>query len=239
MISILTFIIILTLPILKISAKGELSKAENIEIILNKTFFNDPQTEEFTELIAAKGIKDSQKAIEYKQFMNHLRSAMRDPELLKLITKLYENEFTDEEIEQIRILVTNPMFIRFNEKLPNLSKQTMKAQEGIVKDLIQSYPGASIKKPEEQLVSKLTKDNFEQIFGNSSKPIVLDFYADWCIPCQALELMLESVAKDYGKEITFVKINIEEESEIAEKFQVKQLPQVLFINDGKAIRFCI
>ena len=63
---------------------------------------------------------------------------------------------------------------------------------------------------------------------------VLDFYADWCGPCQMLKPILEEVEKEHP-EVEFVKINIDEQQEIAEKYGVMSIPTLVFLNDDDEI----
>jgi len=60
----------------------------------------------------------------------------------------------------------------------------------------------------------------------NGKPCVLDFYADWCMPCKQQEVVLKDMIKDYS-DVVFYKINIEEEYELAEMFSIKSLPTII------------
>lgn len=59
---------------------------------------------------------------------------------------------------------------------------------------------------------------------------VLDFYADWCGPCQMLKPILEEIEKEHP-EVEFVPINIDEEQELAEKYEVMSIPTLVFLDD--------
>lgn len=64
--------------------------------------------------------------------------------------------------------------------------------------------------------------------------VVVDFYADWCGPCKMLGPVLEEISKE-NPDITFVKINCDEEEELAYEFKVMSIPNVFFLNDGKVV----
>ncbi|KEQ29014.1 thioredoxin [Pedobacter antarcticus 4BY] len=75
---------------------------------------------------------------------------------------------------------------------------------------------------------------FEQIMAGD-KPVVLDFYADWCGPCRALLPVLEEVGNDYAEDIVIAKINVEENPELATKFSVRSIPAVFLIKNGGVV----
>lgn len=77
--------------------------------------------------------------------------------------------------------------------------------------------------------TELTKDNFDQVVG-SSDFIILDFWAPWCGPCQSFGPVYEEVSEKYP-DITFAKINTEEEQELAGHFQIRSIPTLMIMRD--------
>ena len=77
-------------------------------------------------------------------------------------------------------------------------------------------------------IIKLTKDNFEQEVLKSEKPVLVDFYADWCGPCQMLSPIVDEVA-----DIKVGKINVDEQMELAQKYGVMTIPTLLVIKNGE------
>jgi len=65
------------------------------------------------------------------------------------------------------------------------------------------------------------------------KPVLLDFYADWCGPCQMLTPTIEKIAKEFEGKVEVRKINIDENKEIAAKFKVRSIPTLFFVKEGK------
>jgi len=63
---------------------------------------------------------------------------------------------------------------------------------------------------------------------------VLDFYADWCGPCQMMAPILEEIEKEHP-EVEFVKINIDDQQEMAEKYEVMSIPTLVFLDDNEEI----
>lgn len=68
---------------------------------------------------------------------------------------------------------------------------------------------------------------------NSGK-VVVDFYADWCGPCKMLGPVMEEVSKDYP-EVNFVKVNVDENEELAAEFGIMSIPSVFMMNEGKVV----
>ena len=80
-------------------------------------------------------------------------------------------------------------------------------------------------------VVKVTKENFEDI-KNSEKPVLLDFYAVWCGPCQMVSPIVDEVAEE-NPQYVVGKINVDEEPELAAAFSVTSIPTLVVMKDGK------
>lgn len=81
-------------------------------------------------------------------------------------------------------------------------------------------------------VIKLTKDNFEEEVMNCDKPVLIDFYADWCGPCRMVAPIVAEIAEEHP-EYKICKVNVDEEGALAEKFEVMSIPALFVIKDGK------
>jgi thioredoxin 1 len=69
----------------------------------------------------------------------------------------------------------------------------------------------------------------------ASGPVLLDFWAPWCVPCKAIAPMIDDLAREMAGRATVGKINVEAEPAVAERFGVKALPSLLFLKDGKVV----
>lgn len=78
----------------------------------------------------------------------------------------------------------------------------------------------------------LTSKNFQQTIENSDKPILVDFWASWCGPCQMLGPVLEELDKETD-EVLFAKVNVDEEQDLAMTYKVASIPTLLLFKDGK------
>jgi thioredoxin len=86
-------------------------------------------------------------------------------------------------------------------------------------------------------MNKTNFNNFLKNFENQSnkwiytgeEPVILDFFADWCVPCKNLEPAINDLSEKY-KNVKFYKVNIEEESKMVEMFSIKSIPTLIFLN---------
>lgn len=67
----------------------------------------------------------------------------------------------------------------------------------------------------------------------SGKPFVLDFYADWCGPCQSLLPIVEKMAEEYKDDVNILKVNVDKQRDLAQKFQVRSIPALFFMEGNK------
>lgn len=81
-------------------------------------------------------------------------------------------------------------------------------------------------------VLHITKENFEAEVLKSDKPVLLDFFAVWCGPCKMISPILEEIAEE-REDIKVCKINVDEEPELASRYQVMSIPTLFVIKDGE------
>lgn len=99
--------------------------------------------------------------------------------------------------------------------------------------------------PAEGQVNKLTAESFQRLIWNyksnptewvfiGDKPVIIDFYADWCRPCKMVAPILDELSKEYQGKVRIYKINTDEQRELAGLFNINSIPAVLFIpKNGK------
>lgn len=84
-------------------------------------------------------------------------------------------------------------------------------------------------------VLKITSENFEQEVLQSEKPVLVDFYADWCGPCKMMAPAIEEIAGEVT-DVKVGKLNIDSELEIAQKYGVMSIPTLIVFKNGEAVK---
>ena len=80
---------------------------------------------------------------------------------------------------------------------------------------------------------KLSSENFEKEVLKSEKPVLVDFYADWCGPCNAMAPVIEELAKELEGKVKVGKINVDENPDIAVEYNVMSIPTLIVFKNGK------
>lgn len=83
-------------------------------------------------------------------------------------------------------------------------------------------------------ILKVTSENFEKEVLQSDKPVLIDFYADWCGPCKMLSPIVDEVAEE-NTDIKVVKINVDNAQDLAMKYQVMSIPTLVVIREGREV----
>ncbi len=83
-------------------------------------------------------------------------------------------------------------------------------------------------------IINLNKDNIAEVI-NSPKPVLIDFWAEWCGPCRMMHPIFERLAKIYGNKIIFARINVDENQEIAMNYEVYAIPTFIMFSNGKIV----
>lgn len=76
------------------------------------------------------------------------------------------------------------------------------------------------------------KGNFQEII-NSSVPVLVDFYADWCAPCRAQAPILKQVKEQLGNKVKIVKVDVDRNQALAGKYQIRSIPALLIFKEGQ------
>jgi thioredoxin 1 len=82
-------------------------------------------------------------------------------------------------------------------------------------------------------IIEIDDDGFEKNVLQSEKPIMVDFWAPWCGPCKAIAPTVEALEKEYGDQMTFAKINVDENPISPSKYGVQAIPTLIFFKNGE------
>ena len=84
-------------------------------------------------------------------------------------------------------------------------------------------------------VLKITSENFESEVINSKEPVMIDFFANWCGPCKMMSPVIDEIAEEL-QNIKVGKINVDENQDLAMKYNVMSIPTIVIIKDGREIK---
>ena len=84
-------------------------------------------------------------------------------------------------------------------------------------------------------LAHIKTETFAQEVEQSATPVVVDFYAEWCGPCKTIAPVLESLATELDGKVKIVKVNIDEQQDLAMRFGVQSIPNLLFFKNGEVV----
>lgn len=81
-------------------------------------------------------------------------------------------------------------------------------------------------------VIELNKDNFEKEVMEAEVPVLIDFWANWCGPCRMMSPVIDKIAEEMGNKVKVCKVNVDENHELAEKYEIMTIPAFIIVKNG-------
>ena len=85
-------------------------------------------------------------------------------------------------------------------------------------------------------ITNLSAATFDEVVGASSEPVLVDFWAEWCGPCKMIAPILQELADEQAGKLRIAKLNVDEESDLARRFQVMSIPTLIVFKDGAEVK---
>lgn len=85
-------------------------------------------------------------------------------------------------------------------------------------------------------VIELNKDNFEKEVMEAEVPVLIDFWANWCGPCRMMSPVIDKIAEEMGDKVKVCKVNVDENHELAEKYEIMTIPAFIIVKYGAETR---
>src|SRR5262245_30739588 len=85
------------------------------------------------------------------------------------------------------------------------------------------------------LITHVTDETFEPEVLKSDLPVLVDYWAEWCGPCKAIAPILEEVANEYGGKLKIAKLNVDDNTEVPKKYNIRGIPTLMLFKDGNIV----
>jgi len=116
-------------------------------------------------------------------------------------------------------------------------EELKRLKEKKLRELLRRLRGGGEKREEkpEGVVVPLNSSNFDRVISEKKVPVIVDFWAEWCMPCRIMDPIFEKLAKDYAGRVFFAKVNVDENQDLALRYGIMGIPTYLIFKDGSPV----
>lgn len=205
------------------------NREQNIKAICDKLHITEkPQL----EVCALEMLETSNKTMDVSILVSRMEEAITEKHVQENIFRTF-SEFTDEELQTIRAIYENPVYQKVNY---GLFASVVKVIEDKMRELLESQgeEKRQLEQPVREII-EVTEDNFCSEILLSKQPIVIDFYTSRCVPCLFQARILDALNQKYGKVIRIAKVNCDQQRRLAEYFEIRAVPSLLFFKPSEGL----
>jgi thioredoxin 1 len=210
------------------------TRADNLKIIIQRTYLQ-PHCEPLFHMMAEEAIEGSGKKIAIEELIEQFHESFKNEKTLQNFFKPYETLFSDTEVDELRKILDNPIWVKYYSEGGNLMGAQLQNMKDLFKELAVNFVVEEAKEREQIAaadVLQVTQDTFSEI-SKSKLPVIIDVTASWCQACQMLAPIVNDLSEKYKGKILFAKIDIDSQKALADQYGVTALPTLLFLQPGK------
>lgn len=210
-------------------------REQDLNVMLQEDLLAPEVFDKMMSMFAGAAIAESQKDCTADKVLEHLHQKIDTLEVRRQLMQPYEM-FSDEEIHQLREIYATAVFKKYRTQgMPIIQTQLQVLQDLITKVLEQEKDLVVTGEEQADTILKLTQENFSAEVELATQPVIIDIYATWCGPCQALIPHFKAVSQQYQDVCKFAKIDGDQQKELVERLCVKGYPTLLFMYQGQLI----
>jgi thioredoxin 1 len=213
------------------------SETENkdLEIIFRNSSLNAPDYSELLYPYAAKVLSKTKSEISPHELIKKFKELALTPDVEKRFLTIYTSYFNEKELKEVSELMQNQLYLKYRRALDEVNFKCLEEMMASMKEIaLTTTPTPPSSSTPTYDIIQLNKENYKTVI-NSSKPVVIDVYADWCGPCKLFAPIFKELNSEYGNLYQFAKLNGDDEDSIREELQVTAFPTILFIKNGKVV----
>lgn len=209
-----------------------LQTCPELQIVYREDFL-DALDHDLFDLAVHQALASSKSELNSTDIKANFRLAVASPEEEHRLLSVYSSLFNEEELKEACALFQDERYIKLRNKLSLAHYICLQEAERILENMV------SIPEPEEPEIIQRSfvnvyQSNFDELI-NSSVPVVIDVYTDWCGPCKHLGLVMKELHHEYGGVYQFAKLDADKEKNLARSLKVNSYPTILFFKNGKEV----
>jgi thioredoxin len=202
-----------------------------LQAIFEKNYLEAEDQSSSFYWIAGHVLHETGGTINPTQLIEKFKEEARKPEVQKQFLELYASLFNAEEIEQVYELIQNEVYMKLRSRIFEANYKCIELTQTLLQRLVEESQDKLVAKAD---ILQVTEDNLQALM-NSSCPVIIDVYTDWCYPCRNFAPLFKELNEEYGHRYQFAKLDGEAQSNLLDHFNIRGFPTIIFIKDGKEV----